>query len=249
MIGVKSLSEKELRPHRVIYGEKFGYMLEYPCILCYSLAKSIRVIMYQVRKISREDSQYLREPSETTCQTPGEAEAYLQGALHDGTYNASRKTHRFSQNSVEWLMLLQELLGYLGYKAWIYREGSNREVYVLETSAKFLSTSYSPANLQNTSDKIAYIRGFFDAEGETPKNQKDRFYIQLVQKNRPKLVWIRNSLQEIGIKCGKIHNPSKKVDPHYFRFYIATSSHKDFIDKIGSWHPRKSKIFQTRVKI
>ncbi|MGH7234036.1 MAG: hypothetical protein ACREF7_01135, partial [Candidatus Saccharimonadales bacterium] len=81
------------------------------------------------------------------------------------------------------------------------------------------------------------------------KDQDARFYIQLVQKNRPKLVWIRKTLQEIGIECGAIHNPSKKVDPHYFRFYIATRSHNDFIVRVGSWHPRKSKIFLSRVKI
>ena len=37
----------------------------------------------------------LEEPSETTRQTPRETEAYLLGALHDGTYNVGRKTYRF----------------------------------------------------------------------------------------------------------------------------------------------------------
>ena len=249
MIGVKSLSEKELRPHRAIYGEKFGYMLEYPCILCYSSVTNRRVTMQQVRKISREGSLFKGEPSETTCQTPGETEAYLLGALHDGTFNVGRKTHRFSQNNIDWLLFLQKLFGDLGYKAWIYKEGSSRDVYVLETSAKFLSISYNPANLQTVTQKIAYIRGFFDAEGGIPKNHSSRLYIQMVQKNQPKLVWIRETLQENGVNCGIIHNPSKKVDPNYFRFYVATRSHKDFIDKIGSWHPRKMQIFHSRVKI
>src|SRR5258706_5817448 len=81
----------------------------------------------------------LEEPSETTRQTPRVTEAYLLGALHDGTYNVRRKTHRFSQANIRWLQRLQKLLGELGHKAWLYKEGEARSVYVLETSAKFLS--------------------------------------------------------------------------------------------------------------
>jgi hypothetical protein len=205
--------------------------------------------MQQVRKISREGFLNKKEPSETTRQTPGETEAYLLGALHDGTYNIGRKTHRFSQNNIEWLIFLQKLFGNLGHKAWIYKEGSYRDVYILKTSAKFLSIDFDPAKLRTVPQKIAYIRGFFDAEGGVPKDHSARLYIQMVQTNRPKLVWIRDTLQEICIDCGVIHNPSKKVDPNYFRFCVATKSHEDFIDKIGSWHPRKMQIFHSRVKI
>jgi hypothetical protein len=61
----------------------------------------------------------LEEPSETTRQTPRVTEAYLLGALHDGTYNVGRKTHRFSQANLEWLMLLQTKLAHLGFRSWI----------------------------------------------------------------------------------------------------------------------------------
>ncbi|MFI5271227.1 MAG: LAGLIDADG family homing endonuclease [Candidatus Saccharimonadales bacterium] len=103
------------------------------------------------------------EPSETTRQTPRVTEAYLLGALHDGTYNVGRKTHRFSQNDIRWLELLQECLEELGFRSWIYKEGKYRSVYVLETSAKFLSASFNPKYFVNEDEKIAYIRGFFDA--------------------------------------------------------------------------------------
>lgn len=189
------------------------------------------------------------EPSETTRQTPRMTEAYLQGALHDGTYNARRKTHRFSQANIDWLQVLQRLLEELGYRAWIYKEGKSRGVYVLETSAKFLTIDFDPAQLASTEERIAYIRGFFDAEGGMPKNISSRFYIQMVQKNQPKLAWIRLALEDMNISCGLIHTPSKRVDPNYFRFFVSARSYKDFIEKIGSWHPRKHLIFESRVKI
>ncbi len=64
--------------------------------------------------------QVLEEPSETIRQTPRETEAYLLGALHDGTYNVGRRTHRFSQSNIEWLQILQGKLAQLGFRSWIY---------------------------------------------------------------------------------------------------------------------------------
>lgn len=193
--------------------------------------------------------QVLEEPSETTRQTPRVTEAYLLGALHDGTYNVGRKTHRFSQANLEWLQLLQTKLAHLGFRSWIYKEGKNRNVYVLETSTRFLSTTFDPVNLVSVEEKISYISGFFDAEGGLPKSPEARFYIQLVQKDQLKLKWIKSVLEELGISCGAIHNPSKKVDPNYFRFFIATKSHKEFSTVIRSEHPRKLRIFESRMKI
>jgi hypothetical protein len=100
--------------------------------------------------------------------------------------------------------------------------------------------------LQN---KKFYIKGFFDAEGGIPKRKNDRFYIQLTQKNKEKLVWIKKTLKDLKVSTGKIHNPSKRVDPNYWRLYVLTKSQPIFMEKIGSWHPRKAKIFRDRMKI
>ncbi len=206
--------------------------------------------MQQVQTISREVVRRRRiDPSETTRRTPRLTEAYLLGALHDATYNARRKTHRFSQANIGWLKVLKQQLAYLGYRSWIYREGKTRFVYVLETSAKFLSLSFDPVQFTSAEEKIAYISGFFDAEGGLPRSSSARFYIQLVQKDQLKLEWIRGQLISIGINCGVIHNPSRKIDPNYFRFFILTRSHEEFAKVIGSWHPRKRTIFESRMKI
>ena len=76
-----------------------------------------------------------------------------------------------------------------------------------------------------------------------------RFYIQLVQKSRADLAKVRDALESLEIRCGRIHNPSVQVDPDYWRFYVLRSSHEDFIRRVGSWHPRKRELLEARMKI
>ena len=189
------------------------------------------------------------DPSETTRRAPckEELQAYLLGALHDASLN-KKKRYRFTQKGTEWLTLLQKLFQELGYKSWIYREG-NRDVHTLETLANFLDFGFDPLILVTNAEKAAYIRGFFDAEGGVPRNRDAKFYIQLVQKDRTKIEKLVRMLDTLDISTGKIHNPSERVDPEYWRVYVSAKSHKDFASKIGSEHPLKKKILQTRVMI
>ena len=178
----------------------------------------------------------LRDPSETTRRAPFSQKAikaYLLGALHDGTFS-SNKRYRFSQKGTEWLEFMQRLFKKLGYNSWIYREGSDRDVYVLETLASFLDLFFNPKKLLNRNEKIGYIRGFFDAEGGIPHNKEARFYIQLVQKNKQKLIDIKKILSELNINTGKIHNPSVRVDPDLWRIYVLSNSKDKFV-KIMGW--------------
>jgi len=202
--------------------------------------------MLKVQKISRE---VVIDPSETTRRAPckEEIQAYLLGALHDASLN-KKKRYRFTQKGTEWLTLLQKLFQELGHKSWIYREG-NREVYTLETLAGFLDFKFDPSVLVTAAEKVAYIRGFFDAEGGIPRDVKAKFYIQLVQKDRIKIEKLVRMLDTLDISTGKIHNPSESVDPEYWRVYVRSKSHKDFASKIGSQHSLKQKILQTRVMI
>jgi len=187
------------------------------------------------------------DPSETTRRAPL-FKAYLLGALHDGTFS-SNKRFRISQSGVSWIKILQKILKKLDYNSWIYREGKYRKVYVLETLADFLDFNFDPLKLKDKRDIIAYLRGFFDAEGGIPKDKKARFYIQLVQKNKEKLKKLKILLNVLGIKTGKIHNPSQRVDPYYWRVYVLAVSHEDFLIKIGTWHPRKIKTLRKRMEI
>jgi len=121
-------------------------------------------------------------------------------------------------------------------------------LYVLETVCKDLSFGFDPRICQSASQKISYIKGFFDAEGGIPRNGK-RFYIQLSQKDYQKIGLLKKFLADLEIESGKVHNPSKQVDPDYWRIFIATNSHKKFADIINSDHPIKKEIFRQRMMI
>ena len=206
--------------------------------------------MLQVQKISREVGAQALDPSETTRRSPcskKEMQAYLLGALHDASLN-KKKRYRFTQKGTEWLELLKTLFHELGYKSWIYREGK-RSVYTLETLAAFLDFKFDPICLSTAKEQAAYIRGFFDAEGGVPQGLDAKFYIQLVQKDKSKIKKLVTMLSSLGIKTGKVHNPSAKIDPDYWRVFVSTNSHRDFAKIVGSWHPIKKEILRTRMMI
>ncbi len=194
------------------------------------------------------------KPSETTRQSPlipkmtrGQILAYLHGAMHDASLNKKTRT-RFTQKNREWLVVLQELLASIDSRSWIYREGKTRNVYALETVSKDLNFAFRASSIKETNEMKLYIRGFFDAEGGVP-HTSDRFYIQLVQKNREKVETLKRMLEHLGIRSGKVHNPSEKIDPNYWRIFISTADHKKFAKEIGSFHPVKQEIFLKRMMI
>jgi LAGLIDADG-like domain len=152
-------------------------------------------------------------------------------------------TVRFGQSDVRWLEVLRLLLERLKRRSWTYREGRSREFWILETSAAVLADR---PKLSNMEERLAYARGYFDAEGGIPRNATARFYIHLVQKDRADIVELRDILMSEGIECGRIHNPSRRVDPDLWRFYVAASGHDAFTAKVGSWHPRKRSLLEAR---
>ncbi len=189
-----------------------------------------------------------RDPSETTRRDPTDGKvirAYMNGALHDGTYSSNHR-FRISQKCVAWLQIMKVLLAHIGYSSWIYQEGKTRNVYVLETLAEFLNFELNPLELGSKIEQQAYLRGFFDAEGGIPHDIHARFYIQLTQKNQQKVQMLKNMLADMGIMCGKLHNPSKRVDPDYWRVFVRAESLMSFVEHIGSWHPEKRRRFNQR---
>jgi hypothetical protein len=171
-----------------------------------------------------------------------EIRAYLAGALRDGTFNRTHGTWRIAQSDRAWLAVIGCLIGRLGRRSWMYREGS-RKVWVLETKCDL---TFVPV-LGTSRDAIAFVRGYFDAEGGTPRHPDARFYIQLTQKDREDLEGVKRILEDVGIRCGRVHNPSARVDPNYWRFYVLSESRQSFIRTIRSWHPRKRRLFEARL--
>ncbi len=166
---------------------------------------------------------------------------YLLGALHDGTVR--KLTYRIVQKDQEYIEFLVKEIKKLGFNAWMYKEGQTRNLYVAEFSRNLLKDFI----IESNQDKIDYIRGYFDAEGGVSRDPKVRYYLYFAQKNLKDLSQIKEWLEEFGIKCGLIHNPSKKVDPNYWRFFISIKSYEKFAQEIGSWHPVKSRFLRMKI--
>jgi hypothetical protein len=162
--------------------------------------------------------------------------AYLLGALHDATISNRHRTVRFGQSDARWLEVLRVLLEKLGQNSWVYREGRSRNFWVLETSDRWLEGGEP---LISEEEKLAYARGYFDTEGGIPRSPGARFYIQFVQKDHSDLSELRDHLMGMGIACGKLHVPSARQAPDLWRFYVRARSHRTFVERVGSWHPRK----------
>jgi hypothetical protein len=167
--------------------------------------------------------------------------AYLLGALHDGTTH--KLTMRIAQKRPDYPLFIKQGIEGLGGHAWIYQEGKHRSVWICEFSKSFLRGT----RISSLEDKVEYVRGYFDAEGGMARSSKVWFYIYFCQNDLNDLRQVRNYLEEIGISCGVIHNPSKKADPEYWRFYVRAKSYKKFANVIGSSHPEKSKILRMKI--
>ena len=166
------------------------------------------------------------------------SKAYLLGLLHDATERPY--TYRIGQNNREFVELTARKVRELGAKAWTYREGQKRNLFIVEFRKSLLRN----LKIRSNRDKTDYIRGYFDAEGGIAKSPKVRFYLYFAQKNLKDLAQVKTYLEELKIQCGKIHNPSKKADPNYFRFFVSARSYRDFAEKIGSWHPEKKTLLK-----
>ena len=179
------------------------------------------------------------DPVETTRRPL--TKAYLLGALHDATVR--KITYRIGAKDFFYAKFLKHGILNLGHKAWIYREGKDRNYYIVE----FVKSVLNNVKIRSIREKVDYIRGYFDTDGAVARSKSVRYYLYFAQKNRDDLNNVRNYLQQLGISCGVIHNPSKKVDANYFRFFVRAKSYDRFARIIGSWHPIKSKF--VRVKI
>ena len=169
------------------------------------------------------------------------SKAYLLGVMHDSTER--KNTYRISSKENTYIQFLANMIHKMGYNAWTYREGKTRDMYVVEFSKKVVKNTV----IENEQQKIDYIRGYFDAEGSTSRSKNVRFYVYFAQKNKIDLEQLKSYLTDLGIICGKTHNPSKLKDPNYWRFFISCKSYRLFIEKIGSMHPIKSQLLRKKI--
>lgn len=179
---------------------------------------------------------------EAAAASPAIAYAYLAGARRDGTYSARHRTLRITQGTREWLDVLQVLVDRLGKTSWIYREGRSRRVWAIETTC----VVDPMPRLAARDELVAFVRGYFDAEGGIPRSPRARFYVQLCQKDRDDLLHLKALMTRLGIDTGSLHNPSRRIDPSYWRFYVRAHHLGLFASAVGSWHPIKRSILDAR---
>src|SRR5579872_5707211 len=117
--------------------------------------------------------------------------AYVLGALHDGTVR--KLTYRIVQKEQEYIEFLAKGIQSLGQKAWTYKEGKTRHLFVVEFS-KTLLKDFQVITLE---EKIDYLRGYFDADGGISRSPKVRYYIYYAQKNRKDLQQVKEYLEEL----------------------------------------------------
>lgn len=169
--------------------------------------------------------------------------------LHDATER--KNTYRIATKNFNFAKIIQKGILKLGSKAWIYKEGKNRNLWIVEFSKILLNEAKYKFNQNKQSltlrDKKDYVRGYFDAEGGMSQSSKVRFYIYFCQKDKIDLEEVKKYLLELGISCGVIHNPSKKVDPNYWRFFVSSKSYKNFARIISSDHPEKIKLLEMKI--
>jgi len=166
---------------------------------------------------------------------------YLLGVLHDATER--RTTYRIASKSRDFSELLKKGICQFGVRAWIYKEGNKRDLWIVEFSKNLLKG----IRIKTRRDKINYIRGYFDSEGGIAKSSSVRYYLYFAQKNKTDLIQVRHFLEELNISCGLIHNPSKKTDPDYWRFFIRAKSYTNFAKMIGSDHPEKRQYLRMKI--
>ncbi len=164
--------------------------------------------------------------------------AYLHGALHDGYIYVGKTKGEvavITQKNREWLERLRQIIKQLESNSWIFQQ---RNIHVLETKLPELLKPIEVSTL-NRKCALAYVAGFFDAEGGIPHDIKKPLYIQFVQKNKNELKNIVRILEKSGVKCGKIHQYDKKSG--CWRFFVRRESHLTFIRLIESKHPEKKR--------
>ena len=195
--------------------------------------------------------------------------AYLLGALRDGCFTKNESNHiyrvRIYQKNKEWIELLGGIAENLFGKKPTISIDSRDEVWNLmlnsrEIYEKLVNVSdytgsqktwniprevlVSPSEIQKE-----FIKGFFDSEGGVPHVENGmvegkNIVVHFTQSNEKCLEELKDMIQSLGIKTGKVCGPYYKKgysDP-FFRVKIhGRKEVAKFAHVIGSLHPEKQR--------
>ncbi len=98
------------------------------------------------------EPQSLGDSVETTRQLPKQiTKAYMLGLLHDATER--KTTYRIGQKNKQLIQSVAKFIKKFGCGAWIYKEGKDRDMYILEFSKSFLVNT----KIKSLKNKIDFV--------------------------------------------------------------------------------------------
>lgn len=193
--------------------------------------------------------------------------AYLLGIFKDGSVykNEKEKIYRIRiyQKNRDWLEMIQKIFEQVFNTKLILREDKRNDVWYLEVNRKELFKALNkilskpvPEIIKNSTIemKLSFIQGVFDAEGSilrvekyenTPNKLKEKLQdlrINFGQSDRELLEFIKTTLEEVGIRCGKICGPFFKNEtskPYFQVNSYGIANLEKFYSLIGTRHPIK----------
>lgn len=147
--------------------------------------------------------------------------AYIMGALRDGSVYTSRGKHWiriYDTSDAMWIKTVNKIFKQIFDTELHLRSQKKINAAYLDVSSKPLFHLFKilfngkqihkdvPEIIKTSPIEIkkAYIEGFFDAEGHVPHNNTKRYQIDFSQKDIKSLEFVKDVLENIGIKCGKI---------------------------------------------
>ena len=175
--------------------------------------------------------------------------AYLVGAMRDGTLARSGKYEiSISQSNDSWLKTLKEIICDVFQPSNEPAIRNNRVTLSNRPIFEYLNKVFeipigkkdqwsTPKIIEMAPLNLAkyYIRGFYDADGLSYK-------LGFCQVNKESLVFVKNTLEKLQIKTGKLSSRKGKSKILY-SFNTSKKSHNDFIKIIGSLNPSKQRLF------
>ena len=175
-------------------------------------------------------------------------ESYLQGALRDGTHSARHNTHRFCQS---------EKIGST-FLVWHCRclviaagsiEKVERGICGCSRQPQSSWTWIRSITACRNSERSVVRSGLLRCGWRNAQECSFTDVCAAVAKDKVSLENVKRILDSWNVECGRVHNPSVRVDPDYWRVFVRSRSHESFMRLVGSWNPVKHHEINTRMKI
>ncbi len=184
--------------------------------------------------------------------------AYLKGVLADGHVYERNDSLRIvvRQTDKEWLQneifpilqglsrreprIIQTNDGV--YSLWVYTSKKHLSKEIVE----ILLRPLDEVEFSNEIERLAFIKGFFEAEGSVYINKKKKNDIRIImyQKNPKVLFYIKRALEEYGIQA-KIYGPYKNGKNSIFRLIVFTK--KNSVKFLKTINPSPHSKFRTKI--